>query len=84
MTKPFWCLSILLLLPYVLAKLGGYYKIRQFGALYNHHPRSQAAERGGIGARVWAAQQTARKRSRCSWRTRSGPTRAHRRGRPSS
>ena len=57
MTKPFWCLSIMLLLPYVLAGLGGYYKIRQFGALDNHHLRSQAAELEGIRARVWAAQQ---------------------------
>ena len=54
MTTPFWCLSILLLLPYVLA---GYYKIRQLGALDNHHPRSQAADLEGIGAWVWAAQQ---------------------------
>ena len=57
MTTPFWCLSILLLLPYVLAGLGGYYKIRQLGALDNYHPRSQAADIEGIGARVWAAQQ---------------------------
>ena len=57
MTTPFWCLLALILLPYVLAGLGGYYRIRQFGALDNHHPRAQAAGLEGIGARVWAAQQ---------------------------
>lgn len=51
MTPPFWCLSALILLPYVLAGLGGYYRIRRFGALDNHHPRSQAAGLEGIGER---------------------------------
>ena len=48
MTPPFWCLLASILLPYVL---GGYDKIRQFGALDNHHPRSQAAGLEGIGER---------------------------------
>ena len=51
MTTPFWCLLALILLPYVLAGLGGYDQIRQFGALDDHHPRSQAAGLEGIGAR---------------------------------
>lgn len=40
MTTPFWCLLALILLPYVLAGLGGHYRIRQFGTLDNHHPRA--------------------------------------------
>ena len=50
-------MSILLLLPYVLAGLGSYYRIRQFGVQDNHHSRAQAAGLEGIGARVRAAQQ---------------------------
>lgn len=57
MTTPFRCLSILLLLPYVLAGLGSYYRIRQFGVQDNQHPRARAAGLEGLGARVWAAQQ---------------------------
>ncbi len=45
--------------PYVLAGLGGYVKIKQLGHLDNHHPRIQANELLGSGARVIAAQSNA-------------------------
>lgn len=46
-------------IPYVLAGLGGYVKIKQLGFLDNHHPRIQANELKGSGARVMAAQSNA-------------------------
>lgn len=57
MTTPFWCLVIVMVIPYLLAALGGYYKTKQFGALDNKSPRVQSARLEGVGARVWAAQQ---------------------------
>ncbi len=59
MTTPFWCLFIVAMIPYVLAGLGGYFKIQQFGKLDNNHPRIQAADLRGIGARAYAAQMNA-------------------------
>ena len=59
MTTPLWCLLIIALLPYVLAGLGGYYRIKQFGAIDNNDPRLQSSRLEGVGARVWAAQQNA-------------------------
>jgi uncharacterized MAPEG superfamily protein len=58
-TTPFWCLCVVALLPYLLSTLGGYFRMQQFGALDNKHPRQQAARLEGIGARVQAAQQNA-------------------------
>ncbi len=59
MATPLWCLLIVAVLPYVLAFSGGYFKMRQFGAVDNKHPRVQAAKLEGIGARSLAAQQNA-------------------------
>jgi len=59
MTTPFWCLLIAILLPYVFAALSGYYKAKQFGSVDMHHPRAQAAQLTGAGARAYAAQQNA-------------------------
>jgi uncharacterized MAPEG superfamily protein len=59
MTTPLWCLLIIAALPYVLAFTGGYFKMRQFGAVDNKHPRIQAAKLEGIGARAAGAQQNA-------------------------
>jgi uncharacterized MAPEG superfamily protein len=59
MTTPLWCLLIIAALPYVLAFSGGYFKMRQFGAVDNKHPRIQAAKLEGIGARAAGAQQNA-------------------------
>ena len=47
------------LVPYVLAGLGGYVKIKQLGRLDNNHPRTQANELVGSAARVIAAQSNA-------------------------
>jgi uncharacterized MAPEG superfamily protein len=59
MTIPFWCLLITLLLPYVLAGVGGYYRKKSFGEMDNKDPRTQAAQLEGEGARAYAAQQNA-------------------------
>jgi uncharacterized MAPEG superfamily protein len=59
MTIPFWCLFIVVLLPYVLAGVGGYYRKKTFGDMDNKSPRAQAAQLEGEGARAYAAQQNA-------------------------
>ena len=59
MTTPFWCLIIVAMIPYVLAGLAGYFKIKQFGKLDNRHPRIQAADLKGPGARTMGAQMNA-------------------------
>ena len=59
MTTPFWCLLIALLIPIALAGMGGFFRMRQFGTLDNKHPRQQAAQLEGAGARCMAAQQNA-------------------------
>ena len=59
MTVPFTCLLIVVLLPYGLSTLAGYFKVKQFGTLDNKSPRNQGAQLEGIGARAWAAQANA-------------------------
>jgi uncharacterized MAPEG superfamily protein len=54
-----WCLFVLVVIPYVLAGIGGYLRTRQFGRLDNNHPRIQAAQATGAAARAAAAQQNA-------------------------
>ncbi|MBY6186985.1 MAPEG family protein [Marinobacter hydrocarbonoclasticus] len=54
-----WCLLVLLLIPYVLAATGGYYKLRHLGGLDMHHPRVQDAELVGLGNRLRASQSNA-------------------------
>lgn len=46
-------------LPIVLAWIGAYYRIRQFGKFDNNHPRIQQAKLEGIGARVQGSQANA-------------------------
>jgi uncharacterized MAPEG superfamily protein len=53
------CLLIAVLLPYVLAFTGSYYKGKQFGKVDNNNPRAQSAQLTGAGARAVAAQQNA-------------------------
>jgi uncharacterized MAPEG superfamily protein len=58
MTKvPFVCLAIVLLLPYLLATYGGYYRKKSLGVMDNQNPRAQAARLDAYGARIYAAQQ---------------------------
>ncbi len=59
MPTPLLILVLVSLIPYVLAALGGYVKIKQLGKLDNHHPRIQSNELKGSGARVIAAQSNA-------------------------
>lgn len=54
-----WCLLLLLLLPYALAALGGFYKWRNLGGLDLHHPRAQDATLTGLGNRLRASQSNA-------------------------
>lgn len=59
MTTPFWCLLVIAMLPYLLAAIGIYFRIRQFGHWDNDNPRAQYARLEGPGWRVWCAQQNA-------------------------
>ena len=59
MTTPFWCLLVVVFIPFVLAPLGGYYRGRQLGQVDNKNPRAQAAQLDGAGARAYAAQANA-------------------------
>lgn len=59
MTTPFVCLLIVVLLPYTLSTLGGYFRVKQLGTLDNKYPRNQAAQLEGVGARVRDAQANA-------------------------
>jgi uncharacterized MAPEG superfamily protein len=58
-TVPFWCLIIVLFVPYVLAAMGGYFRKQAFGSADNNNPRLQAAQLEGAGARCMAAQSNA-------------------------
>jgi uncharacterized MAPEG superfamily protein len=58
MTKvPFVCLAIVMLLPYLLATYGGYYRKKTLGVMDNQNPRAQAARLDAYGARIYAAHQ---------------------------
>jgi uncharacterized MAPEG superfamily protein len=57
MQIPFICLAIVLLIPYLLAAYGGYYRKQQFGTMDNKNPRIQASQLDGYGARIYASQQ---------------------------
>ncbi len=54
---PFICLAVVLLLPYLLATYGGYYRKKTLGVMDNDNPRAQAARLDAYGARIYAAQQ---------------------------
>jgi len=59
MTTPFWCLLIVVFLPFASAIAGGYHRGRAFGAADNKNPRAQATQLEGAGARAYAAQANA-------------------------
>lgn len=59
MSVPLTCLLIAVIIPYVLAGVGGYFRTRQLGSLDNNNPREQAKELTGAGARAVAAQANA-------------------------
>lgn len=59
MKIPFVCLALILLIPYLLAAYGGYYRKKSFGAMDNSNPRAQASRLEGYGARIYASQQNA-------------------------
>jgi uncharacterized MAPEG superfamily protein len=59
MTIPFWCLFVTAIIPIVLALTGAASRARQLGAIDNKHPRAQAAQLIGAGARAYAAQANA-------------------------
>ena len=59
MTTPFWCLFAVILMPIVLAFVGGSYSGKAFGKADNKNPRGQAAKLDGPGARAYAAQENA-------------------------
>lgn len=57
MKIPFICLALILLIPYLLAAYGGYYRKQTFGKMDNSNPRAQAAQLDSYGARIYASQQ---------------------------
>lgn len=59
MTLALWCSAFAVLIPYLLAAYGGYYRKKCFGVMDNVNPRIQAAQLEGYGARIYAAQQNA-------------------------
>jgi uncharacterized MAPEG superfamily protein len=59
MTIPFWCLVVVIFIPFVLAGVGGKFRGDAFGSADNKNPRTQAAQLEGIGARAYAAQANA-------------------------
>jgi uncharacterized MAPEG superfamily protein len=59
MKIPLICLACVLLLPYLLASYGGYYRKKTLGVMDNQNPRAQAARLDTYGARIYAAQQNA-------------------------
>ncbi len=59
MTTPFWCLLVAVLIPYVWAGVGGYYKKKQFGTIDANHPRAQSAALADAGALANGAQLNA-------------------------
>jgi uncharacterized MAPEG superfamily protein len=56
---PFLCLAIVLLMPYVLATYGAYYRKKSLGSIDNKNPRAQAALLDAYGARIYASQRNA-------------------------
>lgn len=56
---PFVCLAIVLLLPYLLATYGAYYRKKSLGSIDNENPRVQAALLDTYGARIYASQRNA-------------------------
>jgi uncharacterized MAPEG superfamily protein len=59
MKVPFVCLALVLLLPYLLATYGAYYRKKSLGVIDNDNPRAQAARLDAYGARIYASQQNA-------------------------
>ena len=54
-----YALFIVSFMPIVLAWIGAYYRVRQFGVFDNNYPRTQQAQLTGIGARIQGAQMNA-------------------------
>ncbi|MBT8152254.1 MAG: MAPEG family protein [Gammaproteobacteria bacterium] len=59
MSTAIMVLVLVAFLPYLLAGLGGYSRIKQLGSMDNENPRLQSAELTGAGARIVAAQANA-------------------------
>ena len=56
MTTVLVCLLLTVLMPLVLAGIGGYHKTKQLGTVDNNNPRAQSTQLTGAGARAVAAQ----------------------------
>ncbi len=59
MTIPLWGILLLILIPFFLALLSDYLRIKELGKFDNNYPREQTAQLTGLGSRVCAAQQNA-------------------------
>ena len=59
MTIPFWCLVVVIFLPFAPTLLSIRHRVEQFGEYDNNFSRAQGAALTGKGALVWAAHQNA-------------------------
>lgn len=59
MTLPFWTILFVMMLPNLIAALGDYLKVKEFGRFDNNDPRGQYALSKGAASRAWHAQQNA-------------------------
>ncbi len=59
MRLAFVCLALVLLLPYLLASYGAWYRKKSLGSVDNENPRAQATRLDAYGARIYASQQNA-------------------------
>ncbi len=57
MTTPFWCLLVMVIIPYIIAGVTAYFRVNQLGSVDVKSPREQALELKDAGARAVAAQQ---------------------------
>jgi uncharacterized MAPEG superfamily protein len=59
MRSAYACLAVILLIPYLLATYGAWYRKKSFGVIDNDNPRAQASRLDAVGARIYASQQNA-------------------------
>ena len=59
MTIPFWTILFVIMMPNLIAGIGDYLKVKEFGRFDNNDPRGQSAASSGIASRSWSAQSNA-------------------------
>jgi len=59
MTIPFWCLVVVIYMPFFLSWISARHRVEQFGSYDNNFSRAQGTSLTGKGALVWAAHNNA-------------------------